>query len=192
MSALPRAVLLKRGLAIAAVLVLVLAVVLVVQLGKDATPDTSGSGRAGGLPSDALDSVVPTVNPSAAPASGAKGRVVTLPNGRTLTFAAQGGAGFVITPAKRYTLTLTARSSQAIGTLGYLIPTSDDSSRGVIKNVGTSWSLTTTVTGRPNYAVLFVQAGASGAPISCSVRIDGRVADARSTSGAYGRQVCYA
>lgn len=184
-----RSVHLKRGLAVAAVLVLVLAVVLVIRLGDDTSPDV-GPGRAGGLPSDSFSDVTPSFGASASVTP--KGTTATLPGGRTLTFAAQGGSGFVITPAKSYTLTLTARSTQPIGTLGYLVPTSQDASRGVIKNVGTSWTLTTKVTGRPNYAVLFVQAGASGADISCSVRIDGRVAAARTTNGAYSRQVCYA
>lgn len=94
------------------------------------------------------------------------------------------------TPSRAITLTVT--SSRPIGTIGYIVPTSPDRSYGVVKNLGTSWSLTTRVYGKPGYARLFVQAGPTGASVTCSVSVAGGPSDSRSTSGPYGQAMCQA
>ena len=85
-----------------------------------------------------------------------------------------------------------ASSAGPIGQVGYLVPTSPDHSYGRAEHVGTNWAVATTVTGKPYYALIFVQANRTGVPITCTITIDGRVASRKSTSGAYGRQVCLA
>ena len=77
-----------------------------------------------------------------------------------------------------------------IGTVGYVMPTSLRHSSGTVKNVGLSWSLNSTVYGSPDYAQIYVQAGARGFPITCTVIVDGKVTERRSTEGPYGQMVC--
>ncbi len=147
--------------------------------------DAGGGFGAGG-------SGYPAPSPSAsAPVSAQAGGV--LPATRTLprvTITAEGGPGFTIVPAPRHKLVLSATSTAPIGEVGYLVPTSPHHSYGAAKHVGDHWVLRTTVTGKPYYAAVFLQAGATGAPITCTITLDGKVIDQRSTSGPYGRQVC--
>lgn len=116
------------------------------------------------------------------------------PGGGDTFFGTQpglGGQGYNRnTPSRAITLTVT--SSRPIGTVGYIIPTSPDRGYGVAKNLGTSWSLTTRVYGKPGYARLFVQAGPSGAAVTCSVSVAGGPSDSRSTSGPYSQAMCQA
>ncbi len=101
------------------------------------------------------------------------------------------GQGYNLnTPSRAITLTVT--SSRPIGTVGYIIPTSPDRSYGVAKNLGTSWSLTTRVYGKPGYARLFVQSGPTGAAVTCSISVAGGPSDSRSTSGPYSQAMCQA
>lgn len=173
--------------------VLVLFIGLFVQAyrkaGSGQGPTASGGGLGAGQ-----SATQPTVAPTTTPGP----RAVTSPAGLVavggrpeLTFTAAGGPGFTIVPAPTYRLVLTASSSTSIGTVGYLIPTSPNDSYGSAKNVGTSWSLRTTVTGKPYYAAIFVQAGATGAPITCTITLDGKIISSKQTQGKYGRQVCY-
>ena len=100
----------------------------------------------------------------------------------------QGGSIYKYLP--RHTLTLRASSEAPIGTVGYIAPTSLRNSSGIIKNVKNYWTLTTTVYGDPDYAQLFLQAGARGYPITCTILVDGHVTEHRSTEGPYGQMVC--
>lgn len=90
----------------------------------------------------------------------------------------------------RHTITMRVTSEAPIGTVGYVVPTSLRNSSGVVKNVQRSWSLTTTAYGDPDYARLFMQAGARGFPITCTISVDGRVTERRSTEGPYGQMIC--
>jgi hypothetical protein len=90
----------------------------------------------------------------------------------------------------RHKIVLRVVSEDTIGTVGYIMPTSLHESSGVVKNVGKSWSLTSTVYGDPDWAQIFVQARARGFPITCTITVDGRVTENRSTEGPYGRMVC--
>ena len=90
----------------------------------------------------------------------------------------------------KHTLTLRATSEAPIGTVGYIAPTSLRKPTGIYKRVGTSWSVTTTVYGDPDYAQVFLQAGARGFPITCTILVDGHVTEQRSTEGPYGQMVC--
>jgi hypothetical protein len=107
-------------------------------------------------------------------------------NGSLAGFA---GSGLYWSLPKHH-IVLSVTSPGQIGTVGYLIPTSLDKADGVAKHVGTSWGLQTIVYGRPDYARIFLQAGASGVPISCTISVDGRVTEHRATSGPYGQLMC--
>lgn len=100
----------------------------------------------------------------------------------------QGGSIYKYLPKHRVTMRVT--SEAPIGTVGYVVPTSLRNSSGVVKNVGRSWALTTTAYGDPDYAQLFMQAGARGYPITCTISVDGRVTERRSTEGPYGQLIC--
>jgi hypothetical protein len=100
----------------------------------------------------------------------------------------QGGSMYKYLP--KHTLTMSARSEAPIGTVGYLVPTSLRHPNGIVKNVKTFWTLTTTVYGDPDYARIFLQAGARGYPITCTITVDGRTTEHRATEGPYGQLVC--
>lgn len=100
----------------------------------------------------------------------------------------QGGSVYQYLPKHRIVMTVT--SSAPIGTVGYVVPTSLNESSGVARNVGTSWSLTTTAYGDPDYAQLFMQADARGHQITCTIKVDGRVTERQTTEGPYARLIC--
>lgn len=87
-------------------------------------------------------------------------------------------------------ITLAVRSAAPIGILGYVIPTSVDHPSGKVTGVGRSWSLQTIGYGKPDYARIFLQANTIGTPITCTITVNGRVTEQRSTEGPYGRLMC--
>lgn len=109
---------------------------------------------------------------------------------QTVTLGA--AAGLVIDTRGQHRLTATVTSSAAVYEVGYLMPTSLDHPYGKVVHPGRRWSVTTTVSGRPNYAVIWVWAGKAGVPATCTISIDGTLRVRKTTVGAYGRQVCYA
>jgi hypothetical protein len=152
-----------------------------------AVGSSTGAGLGAGTPA-------PTPTPSATPSrTGAAAAAIAAPTKLpryTFTPAEPGGFTYVNLPT--HSLVLEATSASPISGVAYLIPTSADDSYGKALKVGTAWSLRTSVVGKPYYAALFVQAGAAGVPITCTIVLDGRVASKLTTSGAYGRQVCVA
>lgn len=100
----------------------------------------------------------------------------------------EGSGGTNGLPRHRVTITMT--SSAPIGGVGYIVPTSLNDYYGIAKDVGRSWSLSTVVYGDPDYAQAFSQASARGNPITCTITVDGRVTDRRSTEGPYGQMFC--
>ncbi|PZS20038.1 MAG: hypothetical protein DLM57_02680 [Pseudonocardiales bacterium] len=108
----------------------------------------------------------------------------------TLTPAEPGG--IIIGKLSTHSIVLKITSASAIGKLGYLVPTSSDASYGIVTSPGSHWSLTTKAVGRPGYAVIFIQAGGRGTPITCAVSVDGVVKDTKTTSGPFGKAVCVA
>jgi hypothetical protein len=120
---------------------------------------------------------------------GKHGHRVVVPGGPTVTLGA-GGDGLSVTGPHK--LVVRVSSSAPIPAVGYLAPTSPDIPYGTAKNVGKHWTVHTTVSGKPKYAIIWIYAGKSGAAVTCSITIDGTVRDRKTTSGAYGRQICYA
>ncbi|WP_182379588.1 hypothetical protein [Nocardioides sp. WS12] len=90
----------------------------------------------------------------------------------------------------KHKLTIRLSAPSALGPIAYVIPTSMEHSQGTLVENGRTWSLTTTVYGNPDYAVVFVQAGPGGQPESCVITVDGRVTERRSTEGPYGAMWC--
>ncbi len=145
-----------------------------------------------------LPSATPSASPSAKPGSGIpKGASAAgfagfgsgIKGGSSMNMPGlQGGSYYKYLPKHRLDLSVT--SEAPIGVVGYVIPTSLRSTSGTAKNVGTSWHLSTTVYGSPDYAQLFMQAGAAGYPLTCTIKVDGKVTERRSTEGPYGQLVC--
>jgi hypothetical protein len=100
----------------------------------------------------------------------------------------QGGSIYQYLPKHRITARIS--SGSPIGTVGYVIPTSLKSSNGTVRNVGTNWSLSTTVYGDPDYAQLFMQSDSIGHPITCTITVDGKITEQRTTEGPYARLIC--
>ena len=90
----------------------------------------------------------------------------------------------------RHQLNLLVTSEGQIGTVGWFIPTSLRKSYGVAKDVKHEWDLSTVVYGDPDYARIWLQAGARGFPITCTITVDGVVTEHRSTEGPYGQLLC--
>ncbi|MCX6400792.1 MAG: hypothetical protein NTX33_12805 [Propionibacteriales bacterium] len=90
----------------------------------------------------------------------------------------------------KHTITIRLTAPQALGLVAYVIPTSTNHSQGSHVESGRTWSLTTTVYGNPDYAVVYLQAGAGGQPETCEITVDGRVTERRSTDGPYSTMWC--
>jgi hypothetical protein len=187
---------------VAALVVLTLVWLMVRDTDKPAAEEP---GIAVGLPTPSDQPTIsdlPTATASAAPTSAAEVQAAAqrafqqfgqgLANGGgggTFTMPGlQGGSIYQSLP--RHTVTMRITSEAPIGTIGYVVPTSLRNSSGVVKNVQRSWSLTTTAYGDPDYAQLFMQAGARGFPITCTITVDGKVTERRSTEGPYGQMIC--
>jgi hypothetical protein len=119
------------------------------------------------------------------------GKQVVVPGGGpTLTLGSGGGSGLSFSGG--HTMVVHVESAEPIGVIGYLSPTSPDLSYGTAKNVGRSWTVRTTVAGPPKYAIIWIYGAKDGTPVSCSITLDGKVADRETTKGPYGRQICFA
>jgi hypothetical protein len=178
----------KRVSAVAAVLAVLTCIGLFVHAYQQAGPshDEAGGPRGTAPPSPSPSASASAV-PGAVRANAFDPNALSLPP-YTITPPARPGFTFA-TPAE-HRIVLAASSRHAIGRVGYLAPTSPDHASGDVKHVGRQWAVHTTVSGSPYYALVFVQAGADGTPITCSITLDGKVLSRKSTSGAYGRQVC--
>lgn len=85
-------------------------------------------------------------------------------------------------------VTVTARSSERMSIVGYLVPTGSDAYGSRSKTA--SFTLTQRAYGPGYLAAVFIQAGQSGAPVTCTVTVDGKTTNTEATSGPYGRAVC--
>jgi hypothetical protein len=124
------------------------------------------------------------------PGKNGHGTEVVVPGGGPTVTLGAGGPGLTISGG--HTLVAHVESSEPINVIGYLSPTSPDLTYGTVKNVGRSWTVRTTVSGPPKYAILWIYGAKDGASVTCSITIDGKVADRKTTKGPYGRQLCFA
>jgi hypothetical protein len=182
----------NRRLAIAGavVAVFVVCIGLFVKSYHDSGPTAPigahGSGPSGGITGYPTDGASGSPKPGSTffPTAGGN---ITLP---VTTLSGVVGGGLSFAPGSTHKVTLSATSAVSMVRVGYLAPTSPDSPYGDIKGVGTHWSVTITALGRPAYAIIFIQAGAAGIPITCKITVDGHVSNTATTSGPYGRTVC--
>lgn len=176
------------ALAVAALAVLV-ALFVPVPGGSGSGDDSAGGPTPGATLAPRTPSPAPSASMTPAADDAEAGGLVRTP----LTVQADppglsgSGGSFSI---RTHRITLSARSSEPIGVVGYLIPTSKERSSGTARGVGRSWSLSTVVYGRPDYAQMFLQAGPTGASITCTITVDGKVTEQRSSSGPYGQLFC--
>lgn len=178
---------------------LALIVLMVRSPGKPDEPSSLGPVFPSATPRPALPTLTPTPTPTAVSSAdalkayqdqlkGLSGSSGSSSLGGLSIPGIQGGS--VYDNAPKHRIDLRVYSEQPIGTIGYVVPTSLKKSRGVVKNAGRSWSLTTYAYGDPKYAELFLQAGARGFPITCVIKVDGRITEKRATDGPYGQLVC--
>ncbi len=141
----------------------------------------------------------PTLSPRPEPefTKAAEGRsreqvVGERPQGSTMTFEGQPGLlGEGASSSTRVRdVRLAVTSDEPVWVLGYLVPTSPDRSNGTVRKPGASWSMSTKVYGRPDYAQIFAQAGPRATRISCTVTVDGRVTERRTATGPYAQLFC--
>jgi hypothetical protein len=87
-------------------------------------------------------------------------------------------------------VTISATSAGNMPVLGYLVPTGLGSAYGSVHTHRGHWSLHEQALGKGYLAALFIQADKLGLPVTCTVKIDGKVTSSETTSGSYGRAVC--
>lgn len=87
-------------------------------------------------------------------------------------------------------VTVSASSPGSMPVIGYLVPTGLGSAYGTASGHRSPWSLHEQALGSGYLAAVFVQAGKSGAPVTCTVTVDGKVTSSETTSGGYGRAIC--
>jgi hypothetical protein len=69
-------------------------------------------------------------------------------------------------------------------------PDQSDHRSGKRTDLAESWSLATTVYGKPDYAQLFTWTGPEGYPITCTITVDGHVTARLTTHGPWGKIFC--
>lgn len=183
----------NRRFFIFAVALVVATIVVIVMLrpGDDERAVDDGRPNAG----DDITSIEPTPQPKAKKKKKATSEQTELPGGLGGTFPGLGvqpgmGGSSEIFSLPKHTLTIRLSAPQALGLVAYVIPTSTDHSQGSHVENGRTWSLTTTVYGNPDYAVVYLQAGAGGQPETCEITVDGRLTERRSTEGPYSTMWC--
>jgi hypothetical protein len=175
-------------LGVGLVIGVVIAMAFFVRGFDDTGSDNIAAPGAGTIPS----SDFPSPSASVSPPKAGKTKYVVPGGGPTITLGANDGGGIKLNNKNQHHLVAHVTSSDPIYAVGWLIPTSLSNAYGKDMSPGRSFTIDTTVTGRPYYSLLWVYAGKSGAPVTCTISIDGKVASSKTTQGAYGRQVCYA
>lgn len=74
--------------------------------------------------------------------------------------------------------------------LGFLVPTGMGSAYGSLNGQRSPWSYSEQALGPGYLAAIFIQTGAAGLPITCTITVDGKVTSRETASGAYGRAIC--
>lgn len=184
-----------KAAGLSALVVLVLVVLVHGALGgRGAAGDTVGAPLAipTVTPSDSL-TAMPTPLPartgptaSAAPLPGLAGGPVTV--GRSKYDGLRGASRSQSIPSHHLVLRLW--SDHKLPFVIYNIPTSRDHPGGRSTDLGRSWTLSTTVYGKPDYAQLFTRSGFEGYPITCQITVDGRVTARLTTRGPWGKIFC--
>ena len=177
----------KRGAAALLVLAVAAGLVLFVQVYNAGSklPAVDGTGAQPGGPAAPL-------GPSPSPSRPAKGvaadaGISSFPASLTSKIGRRPLAGM---PTHTVRMEVTARGS--VASLGYLVPTSDVTPYGVLHKVTRQWSKTLTAVGTIYLAGIFIQNGRDATSVTCTIYIDGKVADQQTFVGPYKRGICIA
>ncbi|MDT4934719.1 MAG: hypothetical protein QOK11_2611 [Pseudonocardiales bacterium] len=91
-----------------------------------------------------------------------------------------------------HTVRMEVTAQGSVASLGYLVPTSDVTPYGVLHRVTQPWSKTLTAVGTIYLAGIFIQNGRDATSVTCTIYIDGKVADQQTFVGPYKRGICIA
>lgn len=147
--------------------------------------------QAGG---DSSGAGIAALTPSPSPSKGKPGKdgngpLVNDPVGQLRNMLPDNPLNHLAT-GQLHDVTVSASSPTAIPVLGYLVPTGLGAAYGSLNGRSRPWSLHQQALGKGYLAAIFIQAGKTGAPVTCTVTVDGRVTSSQTTSGPYGRAVC--
>jgi hypothetical protein len=147
-----------------------------------ANGDSSGAG---------IGALTPSPSPSKGkPGKNGDGPLVNDPVGQLRNVLPDNPLNHLVT-GQLHDVTVAATSSDpTIPVLGYLVPTGLGAAYGSLNGHRSGWSLHQQALGKGYLAAIFIQAGKTGAPVTCTVTVDGRVTSSQTTSGPYGRAVC--
>jgi hypothetical protein len=161
---------------------------------RPGSPESAVDPGTGAKDEQTLPTELPSAEPSASPSATASGTAdaTGLFGGHTgglgVPPGLQGAGDYSQLP--KHKLTVTMSTEGVLGTVAWIIPTSVENHEGTAVVRGGSWSLSTTVYGNPDYAVVFAQQGRVDQPVHCTITVDGRVTERRSTQGAYSAMWC--
>jgi hypothetical protein len=177
----------KRGAAALLVLAVAAGLVLFVQVYNDGSklPAVEGMGAQPGGSAAPLGPSPATSKPAKGVAADAG--ISSFPASLTSKIGRRTLPGM---PTHTVRMEVTAKGS--VASLGYLVPTSDVTPYGVLHNVTQPWSKTLTAVGTIYLAGIFIQNGRDATSATCTIYIDGQVADQQTFLGPYKRGICIA
>lgn len=177
----------QRAAVVLAVIFVVTAIALFVNLYKSTSPNAPGAGGSGdgaaGLGAGGAGGPSSSIT---ATGSGDASILKVFPTELTSklgrNFRGQHG----------HSVVLTVTSTGTVARLGYLVPSADHDQFGDHKNVAHGWTQAFTARGPYGpYSAIFIQTDRAGTPVHCTVTIDGVEKDSKTISGEYGRGLCY-
>jgi hypothetical protein len=149
------------------------------------TPGSTGGGSVPLPKAEKHGKAASRARSNAAPATGGIGFSTSLAG-----LGTQGLPGGTLEkPLKEMHIRLSLSSDHPIGWLGWIVPTSKEAPVGKRTGVGRSWSMSTVGYGRPDYARLFFMSGPVGS-VTCTITVNGRVTEHRTTKGPYDQMMC--
>lgn len=89
-----------------------------------------------------------------------------------------------------HTVSIEVTSVRRVAAVGYLVPTGLSSPYALVHPDRTSYALTQQALGPGYLAAVFVQADATGIPVTCRVVVDGKQTNVETARGSYARAVC--
>ena len=159
---------------------------------RPGSPESAVDPDTGAKDEQTLPTDVPSAEPSASATASGTADATGLFGGHTgglgVPPGLQGAGDYSQLP--KHHLTVTMSTKGVLGTVAWIIPTSVENHEGTAVVRSGSWSLSTTVYGNPDYAVVFAQQGRVDQPTTCVITVDGRVTERRSTKGAYSAMWC--
>ncbi|HEV7193751.1 MAG TPA: hypothetical protein VGN35_11170 [Jatrophihabitantaceae bacterium] len=177
---------LQRALVVLAVIFVVGAIALFVQLYKSSSPNGTGITGSGDGAAGLGAGPGGTGSTSITGGSGDTSILKDFPTELTSKL------GHNFRGQRGHTVVLTVATSGTVSRLGYLVPSADRDQFGDHRNVARGWTQTFTARGPYGpYSAIFIQTDRAGTPVHCTVTVDGVEKDSETISGEYGRGLCY-